>query len=96
MHLLAQRKRSAYRIRIEESRGDPVTGIISPEVEVRSMVTITFPDREVEKKALAFLLGRFSGRVLRSGEHLVPEAALEALADQNIPFTRMSPVSGGR
>ena len=35
---------------------------------------------------LALLLGRFSGRVLRSGEHIVPEAALEALADQNIPF----------
>ena len=50
------------------------------------MVTITFPDREVEKRALAFLIGRFSGRVLRSGEHIVPEAALEALADQNIPF----------
>jgi hypothetical protein len=50
------------------------------------MVTITFPDRETEKRALAFLLGRFSGRVLSSGEHLVPEAALEALADQNIPF----------
>jgi hypothetical protein len=51
------------------------------------MVTTTFPDRETEKRALAFLLGRFSGRVLRSGEHLVPEAALEALADQSIPFT---------
>jgi hypothetical protein len=51
------------------------------------MVAITFPDRETEKRALGFLLGRFSGRVLRSGEHLVPEAALEALADQNIPFT---------
>ena len=51
------------------------------------MVTITFPDRTIEKRALAFLLGRFSGRVLRSGGHLVPEAALEALADQNIPFT---------
>ena len=51
------------------------------------MVTITFPDRETEKRALAFLLGRFSGRVLKSGEHLVPEAALEALADQGIPFT---------
>jgi len=50
------------------------------------MVTITFPDRETEKRALAFLLGRFSGHVLSSGEHLVPEAALEALADQNIPF----------
>jgi hypothetical protein len=51
------------------------------------MVTITFPDRETEKRALAFLLGRFSGRILRSGEHLVSEAALEALADQNIEFT---------
>lgn len=51
------------------------------------MVTITFPDRETEKRALAFMLGRFSGRVLRSGEHLVPEAALEALADQNIEFS---------
>ena len=50
------------------------------------MVTITFTDRQTEKSALAFLLGRFSGRVLKSGEHLVPEAALEALADQNIPF----------
>lgn len=51
------------------------------------MVTITFPDREIEKRALGFLLGRFSGRVLKSGEHLVPEAALEALAQQDIPFT---------
>jgi len=51
------------------------------------MVTISFPDRQTEKRALAFLLGRFSGRVLRTGEHLVPEAALEALADQNISFS---------
>jgi hypothetical protein len=51
------------------------------------MVTITFADRPTEKRALAFLLGRFSGRVFRSGEHLVPEAAFEALADQNNPLT---------
>jgi len=51
------------------------------------MVTIRFPDCDTEKRALAFLLGRFSGRVLKSGEHIIPEAALEALADQNIPFT---------
>ena len=51
------------------------------------MITITFPDRETEKRALGFLLGRFSGRVLKSGEHLVPEAALEALSDQSISFT---------
>ena len=51
------------------------------------MITIRFADRETEKRALGFLIGRFSGRVLKSGEHIVPEAALEALADQNIPFT---------
>ena len=51
------------------------------------MVTITFPDRETEERALGFLLGHFSGRVLLSGEHLVPEAALEELADRNIPFS---------
>ena len=51
------------------------------------MVTIIFPDRDTEKRALAYLLGRFSGRVLRSGEQIVPAAAVEALAEQNIPFT---------
>lgn len=45
------------------------------------MLTIKFEDRETEKRALAFLLGRFSGRVLKSGEHLVPESALAALAN---------------
>jgi hypothetical protein len=51
------------------------------------MVVITFPDGESQKKALGFLLGRFSGKVLKNGEHLVPAAALAALACQNIPFT---------
>jgi hypothetical protein len=50
------------------------------------MVRITFDDRATEKKALGFLLGRFSGRVLKNGEHLIPEAALDALAQQNIAF----------
>jgi hypothetical protein len=59
--------------------------------EVLKMVTVTLPDRRTEKMALVFLLGRFSGRVLRSGEHRIPEAALEALADQNIPFSVKGP-----
>jgi hypothetical protein len=50
------------------------------------MITITFPTRDAEKQAIGFLLGRFSGKVLKTGEHIVPEAALEALADQGIPF----------
>jgi hypothetical protein len=51
------------------------------------MVVITFPNSETQKKALGFLLGRFSGKVLKNGEHIVPEAALAALADKGIPFT---------
>jgi len=51
------------------------------------MVTITFPDRDTERRALAYLIGRFSGRANRAGEHFVPEAALEALTSQNIPFS---------
>ena len=51
------------------------------------MVVITFPDSDTQKKALGFLLGRFSGKVLKTGEHLVPDAALAALAERNITFT---------
>ncbi len=51
------------------------------------MVVITFPDADNRKKALGFLFARFSGKALKSGEILVPEAALPALADQNISFT---------
>ena len=51
------------------------------------MVIITFPDTQTQKRALGFLLGRFSGRVLKTGEHIVPEAAVQALAEQNIVFT---------
>ena len=50
------------------------------------MIVIQFPDRETEIKGLAFLIGRFSGKVLRGGLHLVPEGALSALASQNIPY----------
>jgi hypothetical protein len=51
------------------------------------VVLIQFADRETEIKGLAFLVGRLSGKVLRGGLHIVPEAALGALAAQNIPFS---------
>ena len=51
------------------------------------MVTIIFPDRKTETRALGFLMSRFSGKVLRTGEHIIPEAALEALAEHGISFT---------
>jgi hypothetical protein len=41
------------------------------------MVIITFPDSATEKKGLGFLVKHFSGKTLKSGEHIVPEAALQ-------------------
>ena len=51
------------------------------------MVVIKFPDRDALKKGLGFLLGRSSGHVLRSGEVIVPESAIEALVENNFSFT---------
>jgi hypothetical protein len=60
-------------------------GVLSEPDEVQAEVNDS--DRRLFRGG--FLRGRFSGRILKSGEHLVPEAALEALADQNTPFTVM-------
>lgn len=51
------------------------------------MITIKFIDPDTELEALGFLLGRFSGRALKTGEVLVPEAALPALALEGYQFT---------
>ena len=55
------------------------------------MNLIEFPDRETEIKGLTALMSRFSGKVLRGGLHIVPEAALEVLKAENIPFTDKGP-----
>lgn len=51
------------------------------------MVTIKFSDPESQDEAVGFLAGSFSGRLLRSGEIIVPEEALAALANENFSFT---------
>jgi hypothetical protein len=48
------------------------------------MITIVFPDRETEKRALGFLIGCFSGRVLKFGEHIVQERV--QITVRNIDF----------
>jgi hypothetical protein len=52
-----------------------------------AVVVITFPDSDTQKEAVGFLLGRFSEKVLKNGEHIVSEAVPAALAEQNISFT---------
>lgn len=51
------------------------------------MVRIKFPDSQTQDRAVGFLARRSSGRVLRSGEVIVPEAVLEVLARENFSFT---------
>jgi hypothetical protein len=51
------------------------------------MVIIRFPDEPAEVRALGFLSGRFSFTTWASGETLVPEAALAALARAGIRFS---------
>ncbi len=51
------------------------------------MVTIKFPDPETQDEAVGFLASHFSGRLLRSGEVIVPEEALAALVNENFSFT---------
>ncbi len=50
------------------------------------MITITFPNSTTERRAVAFLLGRFPGKVVRPGVHLLCEEAVEALAAANISY----------
>src|SRR5881227_252924 len=51
------------------------------------MILIRFPDAASERRARGYLAGRFSFKSWASGETLVPEAALPALAVEGIRFS---------
>lgn len=51
------------------------------------MIKIRFIDPATERRALGFLTGRFSFKTWSTGETLVPDAALGALANEGIQFT---------
>lgn len=50
------------------------------------MVIIQFEDSETEKRALDFLVGRYSFKTWANGDLMLPEAALGQLAVEGIPF----------
>jgi hypothetical protein len=60
------------------------------------MITIRFPDFEMKRRALGFLAGRFSFTTWASGEVLVPDSALSALAYERISFTVEGPPTYGQ
>jgi hypothetical protein len=51
------------------------------------MVVIKFPDIDAQDEGIGFLAGYFSVYLQRSGEVIVPETALAALANENFFFT---------
>jgi hypothetical protein len=57
------------------------------------MVLIRFTSEEGKKRALAWLLGRFSFQSFATGEMLVSEAALPSLAREGIAFECEGPAS---
>ncbi len=57
------------------------------------LIRIRFPDPDSERRALGFLAGRFSFTAYATGEVLVVESALAALAVEGISFTSEGPAS---
>lgn len=57
------------------------------------MICIKFPDRQTQCRALGFLVGRFSGKVFRSGEIFVPVEALPVQAAADFRFTVLGRVT---
>jgi len=60
------------------------------------MVIVRFPNVQMRRKALAFLLRRFAGKSWRSGEIMVPEASLAPMASEGIVFTVKGPATYDR
>ena len=60
------------------------------------MIIIRFRDEATRKRALGFLIGRFSGHSWASGEVAVPEEALVPLAREGIPFAVEGPATHER
>ena len=55
------------------------------------MVIIRFDDGETEKRALDYLIGRYSFKTWASGDLMLPENALGALAAEGITFRVKGP-----
>jgi hypothetical protein len=60
------------------------------------MIIVRFSDEAAQKRALGFLIGRFSGHAWASGEIVVPEEALVPLAKEGIPFAVEGPATHER
>jgi hypothetical protein len=56
-------------------------------------IHIRFQDNESERRALGYMAGRFSLTSYATGESIVPESALAALAREDITFVVEGPAA---
>jgi hypothetical protein len=57
------------------------------------LIRIRFPDHDSKRRALGYLAGRYSFTSYATGEMLVVEPALPALAVEGIPFIAEGPAT---
>jgi hypothetical protein len=57
------------------------------------LIRIRFPDKESKRRALGYLAGRYSFTSYSTGEMLVVEAALPALAIEGVSFIAEGPAT---
>jgi hypothetical protein len=57
------------------------------------MICIRFTDEASKRRALGYLLGRFSFKSWVTGEMIVPDYALPCLANEGIPFIVEGPAT---
>lgn len=57
------------------------------------MIRIRFPDTTSERRALGYLVGRFSFKSWATGEMVLPDYALPCLANEGIPFIVEGPAT---
>jgi hypothetical protein len=57
------------------------------------MIHIRFPDAATERRALGYLVGRFSFKSWATGEMVLPDFALPCLAREGIPFIVEGPTT---
>ncbi|HTQ40486.1 MAG TPA: hypothetical protein VMJ32_15785 [Pirellulales bacterium] len=57
------------------------------------LIRIRFPDHDSKRRALGYLAGRFSFTSYATGEMLVIETALTALASEGISFIAEGPAT---
>src|SRR5207247_2613055 len=65
-------------------------------VQLYRVIIIRFHDEATQKRALGFLIGRFSGHSWATGEVAVPEEALVPMAREGILFVVEGPATHER